>query len=395
MTSRGYTRREILHRAAALGLLTAGSAHAAGAEEKRMEKLWVFVGTSTAGGSKGIYRFRFDPASGKGDGLALAAEAANPTFLAIHPTGDFLYAVNAIADFRGGKTGAVSAFALDRKTGGLLLLNQQPSGGAGPCHLAVGAAGKNVLVANYGGGSVAQLPILPDGSLGSATSVVQHSGSGPNPNRQEGPHAHSINLDPANRFALAADLGLDRVLVYRFDVAEGILSPHHPSAALAPGAGPRHLAFHPSGRFVYVINELNSTVTAFSYDGAAGALRDIQTVPTLPDGFAGENYPSEVVAHPNGKLLYGSNRGHDSIAIYAVDPESGRLTPRGHQPSGGKWPRNFAIDPSGAWMIVGNQNSDNILFVRIDAERGTLTPTGQTLEAPAPICFRFLPAATD
>src|SRR5438034_7764746 len=232
-----------------------------------MEKLWVYVGTSTGGKSKGFYRFTFDPASGASGPVALAAETAQPGFLAIHPNRQFLYAVNAISDFQGQKTGAVSAFAMDRQSGELRFLNQQPSGGTGACHIVVDAAGKNALVANYGGGSVASLPIGADGRLSPPSSTIQHAGSSVDPQRQEGPHAHSINLDAANRFVFAADLGLDQVLVYRFDAARGTLTPNEPPfAPVTPGAGPRHFAFHPTGRFAYVINELDSTVTAFSYD---------------------------------------------------------------------------------------------------------------------------------
>jgi 6-phosphogluconolactonase len=359
-----------------------------------MAKLWVYIGTSTGGMSKGIYRFAFDPATGTAGAVELAAESPNPGFLAFHPSRPLLYAVNGMAEFQGQKTGAVSAFAHDPKNGALTLLNQQPSGGTGPCHLVVDAAGKNVLVANYSAGSTAALPLDAEGRLGPPRSVIQHAGSSVDPRRQQGPHAHSINLDAANRFAFAADLGLDKVLVYRFDSQQGTLAPHEPpSASVAPGAGPRHFAFHPSGRFAYVINELNSTVTAFQYDASAGVLREIQAVTTLPAGFSGENYPAEVLVHPSGRFLYGSNRGHDSIAIYTIDAGTGKLTPAGHAPSGGKWPRNFNIDPSGAWMIIGNQNSDNVLVCRIDPERGTLTPSGKTLEAPAPICFKMTPAA--
>jgi 6-phosphogluconolactonase len=363
-----------------------------------MEKQWVFVGTSTGGGkSQGIYRFPFDPATGVAGEVALAAGAANPTWVAPHPSGRVLFAVNAIADFGGQRSGAVSAFALDRRTGDLALLNQQPSGGAGPCHLCVDAAGRHVLVANYGGGSVASLPVGEDGRLRPPTSVIQHAGSSVDPKRQEGPHAHSINLDAANHFAFAADLGLDQVLVYRFDREKGTLAPHDPPfARVKPGAGPRHFAFRPDGRFAYVINELDSTVTAFGYDAGVpsgpGRLEEIQVVSTLPAGWEGENYPAEVQVHPSGRFLYGSNRGHDSIAVFAIDAASGRLTPAGHTPSGGKWPRNFGMDPSGAWMLVGNQNSDNILLFRIDPERGALTHTGQTLESPAPICFKMVAA---
>lgn len=359
-----------------------------------MAKLWVYVGTSENEKGRGIYRFRFDPETGAAGVVELAAEAARTTFLALHPNQPFLYAVNAVGEFQGQKTGAVSAYALDAATGELRLLNQQPSGGAGPCHVVVDRDGRNVLVANYSGGSVACLPLDAEGRLQPPSSIVQHAGSSVNPSRQEGPHAHSINLDAAGRFAFAADLGLDQVVVYRFDAARGTLTPHDPPAvSTAPGAGPRHFAFHPSGRFAYVINELDSTVTAFAYEAAAGVLREIQTITTLPDGFTGENYPAEVLVHPNGQFLYGSNRGHDSLAIYAIDGQTGKLTPVGHQPSGGKGPRNFNTDLSGAWMIVGNQSTNNVLIMRVDTGRGTLTPTGQEIAAPSPICFKMLPVS--
>jgi 6-phosphogluconolactonase len=358
-----------------------------------MAQQWVFVGTSEHEPGRGIYRFPFDAGSGQAGAVELAAEAERPTFLAIHPNGRFLYAVNGVREFQGQASGAVSAFALDAASGGLRLLNQQPSGGAGPCHLVVDREGRNVLVANYAGGSVACLPIAGDGSLKPPSSAIQHHGSSVNPGRQEGPHAHSINLDAANRFALVCDLGLDHVLVYRFDAARGTLAPQDPpSIATAPGAGPRHLAFHPSGRWAYVINELNSTVDAFSYDADAGHLQAIQTITTLPDGFTGENHPAEVLVHPSGRFLYGSNRGHDSIVMYAIDPQAGTLTLGGHASSGGKGPRNFNVDASGRWMIVGNQSTNNALVLRVDPERGTLTPTGQELEAPSPICFKLLAA---
>jgi len=361
--------------------------------EKQMAKLWVYVGTSENEPGRGIYRFPFDAESGQAGPVALAAEAARPTFLAVHPNRRFLYAVNGVREFQGQESGAVSAFALDAGSGGLQLLNQQSSGGTGPCHLVVDREGRNVLVANYAGGSVACLPIAGDGSLKPPSSAIQHHGSSVNPGRQEGPHAHSINLDAANRFALVCDLGLDQILVYRFDAASGTLIPNDPPfVSIAPGAGPRHLAFHPSGRFAYVINELNSTVTGFRYDADAGRLQETQTITTLPNGFTGENHPAEVLAHPSGRFLYGSNRGHDSIVMYAIDPQSGQLTLGGHQSSGGKGPRNFNVGPSGRWMIVGNQSTNNALVLRVDPERGTLTPTGQELAAPSPICFKLVAA---
>lgn len=358
-----------------------------------MGKLWVYVGTNTQNGkSRGIYRFRFDPATGEATDPELAAETSNPTFVAIHPGGRHLYSVNAVADFGGGKTGSLSAFSLDPRTGALALLNQQPSGGPGPCHVITDRAGKHVLTANYVGGSAAVLKIQPDGSLSARTCVVQHSGSGHDPKRQEGPHAHSINLDAAERFAFVADLGLDQVKIYRFDPAAGTLTPHEPPfAGTAPGAGPRHFAFHPTGRFAYVINELNSTVTAFRYDPSAGRLTPFQAVSTVPEGFTGENYTAEVRVHPSGRFLYGSNRGHDSLAIFRIDPETGQVSPLGHQSTFGKWPRNFTFDPSGEWVIAGNQDSDTVRFFRLNTGTGALTPAGRELRCPVPICFRTLP----
>jgi 6-phosphogluconolactonase len=400
VTRRGLLGHAALGAAWLLSGTTKTAFSAAGAQAQRggarkgkqMEKSWVYVGTSTGAKSKGIYRFQFDPATGTAGTVALAAESPGPSFLAIHPNRRFLYAVNGVSQFQGQPTGAVSAFAMDTKSGELRLLNQQSSGGSGPCHLVVDAAGKHVLVANYNSGSVASLSVDAEGRLGPPISVIQHAGSSVEPRRQAGPHAHSINLDAANRFAFAADLGLDKILVYRFDAAKGTLTPNDPpAAATAPGAGPRHFAFHPSGRFAYVINELNSTVTAFRYDAAAGVLHQIQAITTLPQGFTGENYPAEVVVHPSGKFLYGSNRGHDSIAVFGIDSDTGKLTPAGHQSSGGKGPRNFALDPSGTWMLIGNQSTDNVLICSVDAAKGTLTPKAEAFASPVPICFKFVP----
>jgi len=351
----------------------------------------VYVGTYTGAKSKGIYAYRFDSATGALSPLGLAAETPQPSFLAIAPNRRFLYAANEIGDFGGKKSGAVSAFAINPATGQLTLLNQAASGGPGPCHLVVDRAGKNVLVANYAGGSIEVLPIQPDGRLGAATAFVQHQGASVNPQRQAGPHAHSINLDAANRFAFVADLGLDKVLVYRFDAAQGTLAPNEPpAAALKPGAGPRHFAFHPSGRFAYVINELQSTVTAFSYDASRGALSELQTISTLPEGFAGNNSTAEVQVHPSGKFLYGSNRGHDSIAVFAIDPGKGTLALVEHQATRGKTPRNFGLDPTGAWLLAANQGSDTIVVFGIDRATGRLRPTGQVVEVGAPVCIKFV-----
>jgi 6-phosphogluconolactonase len=364
------------------------SAGAASAQEAAVR---VYIGTYTGEHSRGIYLSQLDPATGALSPAELAGEVKNPSFLAIHPNRKFVYAVSEVADAGGKPTGAVSAFAVEPKSGKLKLLNQQSSQGAGPCHLVVDATGKCVLVANYGGGSCAALPIGTDGRLGDATAAIQHVGKSVNPGRQEGPHAHSINLDPANRFAFVADLGLDKVLIYRFDPAKGSLAANDPpSAAVAPGSGPRHFAFHPSGKFAYVINEIANTVTAFAYDAARGSLREIQTITTLPEGYKETSYTAEVVAHPSGKFLYGSNRGHDSIAIFTIEAATGKLTAAGHQSTGGKTPRNFAIDPTGKWLLAENQGSGTIVVLQIDPKTGGLKSTGHTLEVASPVCVRMV-----
>jgi 6-phosphogluconolactonase len=320
----------------------------------------------------------------------VAGETKNPSFLALHPDRRFLYAVGEIGDFAGKRTGAVSAFRIEPATGRLQMLNQESSGGAGPCHLTVDRSGRNVLVVNYGGGSVSVLPIREAGSLGPATAFVQHRGSSVNPRRQQGPHAHSINLDAANRFAFVADLGLDKIMVYRFDPAAGTLTANEPAwASVAPGSGPRHFAFHPSGQFAYVINEISSTLTAFRYDASRGSLSELQTVSSLPAGPVEGNSTAEIQVHPSGKFVYGSNRGHNSIAVFAVDGGAGRLTLVEHESTQGKAPRNFGIDPTGQFLLACNQDSHTIVGFRIDQQTGALTPTGQKLDVPSPVCVKF------
>ena len=354
-------------------------------------EFWAFVGTYTDGDSQGIYSFRFDARTGKAGDVQLAAEVTNPSFVAIRPDGEFLYAVNEVETNNGQSGGAVAAFRIDRKSGRLELLNQASTVGAGPCHLTVDKTGRFVLVANYGGGSVASLPIADDGRIGEAVCFIQHEGSSVDQQRQEGPHAHSINLDAGNRYAMAADLGLDKVFVYRFDEASGQLTPNDPPAAeIAPGSGPRHFAFHPNGKFAYVINEMLLTVTAFDYDAAHGRLSTIQTITTLPRPAQAGDSTAEVVAHPSGKFLYGSNRGHDSIAIFRIDEETGKLTAAGHQSTQGKTPRNFYIDPTGAFLLAENQGSGTIVIFRINQDTGKLAATGDTLKVGSPVCIRML-----
>jgi 6-phosphogluconolactonase len=287
--------------------------------------------------------------------------------------------------------GSVSAFAIESGDGRLRLLNARSSKGAAPCHVAVDAGGKHVLFANYTGGSVGVLPIESDGRLAEMSSFVQHQGKSVSP-RQSEPHAHSINLDAANRFACVADLGLDQVLVYRYEGAAGKLTPNDPPfAKLAPGAGPRHFAFHPGGKFAYVINEISSTVTALAYDAAKGQLSELQTISTLPEGSTAKNSTAEVVVHPSGKFLYGSNRGHNSIAVFAIDTATGKLTAAGHQGEGIQTPRNFTIEPGGRVLLVANQAGDSLLTFRIGPQTGALTPTGYRAEVGSPVCIRMLP----
>ncbi|MBE0539927.1 MAG: lactonase family protein [Verrucomicrobia bacterium] len=352
----------------------------------------VYFGTYTGTKSQGIYVSRFDARTGQLSAPELAAETRNPSFLAVHPNRRQLYAVGEISDFAGKRTGAVSAFVIEPRTGALKLLNQQSSGGQGPCHLSLDAKGKFLLVANYGGGSVASLPVRPDGSLAEAVSVIQHTGASVNPQRQAGPHAHFISMDPANRFALTCDLGLDKVLVYRLDAKSGALIPNDPPfAVVAPGAGPRQLAFSRNAKFVFVLNELSSSLTVFAYAARRGTLTELQTLSTLPGDFSGNNSRAEVEMHPSGKLIYASNRGHDSIAVFAVEKATGRLTLVEHQPTQGKTPRHFAIDPTGRWLLAENQGSNNVVVFEIDAKTGKLKSTGQVLEVGSPVCAVFVP----
>jgi 6-phosphogluconolactonase len=360
-----------------------------------------FVGTYTGESTKsqGIYAYRYDAASGEITPLGLAAETTNPSFLAIAPSGKFLYAVNEVQKLDGkDNTGGVSAFAIERDkdghaTGKLTFLNQKHSRGADPCYITVDKTGKYVLVANYTGGSVIVFRVQDDGKLGPASAFIQHKGQGPNQKRQEGPHAHSIDLSPDNRFAFIDDLGVDALLVDRFDTATGDLAPNDPPfARLDPGAGPRHFVLHPNGNFAYVISEMQSTVTAFSADLKAGTFHRLQTISTLPKDFTAQNDDAEIQIHPSGKFLYASNRGHDSIAVFSVDDAKGTLTPVELVPTQGKTPRSFEIDPTGTLLYAENQESGNIVIFRIDQTTGKLTPTGKVLDVPSPVCVKFVAA---
>jgi 6-phosphogluconolactonase len=355
---------------------------------------FMYVGTYTVtdSTSKGIYVYKFDSHTGEVTPIGLAAATANPSFLAIDPSHRFLYAVNELGDYNGEKSGAVSAFSIDHTTGKLTLLNQVASGGADPCYITVDKAGKFVLVANYTGGSIATFPILDGGRLGERTAFVQHSGHGTNPQRQEAPHAHSIDLSPDNHFAIVDDLGLDETLVYKFDRSTGSLAPNDPPfAKAAPGAGPRHFALSPNGQFGYVISEMASTVSVYSFDQATGAFQGLQTISSLPKGFAKPNDAAEIEIDPAGKFLYASNRGDDSIAVFSINPNTGTLTPVEYASTKGQSPRNFEIAPGGSLLVVGNEKSDNIVTFHIDRKSGRLTPTGKVLELAQPVCVRFVP----
>jgi 6-phosphogluconolactonase len=353
----------------------------------------VYLGTYTGKESKGIYVSRLEMATGRLSPPQLAAETPSPSYLAIHATKRFLYAANEVSTFGGKDTGSVSAFAIDRTSGLLTPLNQQPSVGRGPVYVVVDATGRNLLVANYGGGSVAVLPLAADGTLRPASAFVQHTGSGPDPKRQTAPRAHSINLDPGNRFAYAADLGIDKVLIYRFDADRGTLVANDPPfAAVRPAAGPRHFAFHPSGRFAYVINELNMTLTAFAANAERGGLTEIETVSTLPPGEAVKEgfSTADVQVHPSGRFLFGSNRGRDSIVVFAIDNKTGTLTYVENESTQGSTPRGFGIDPSGRYLLAANQRSDSVVVFRIDQKTGRLEPAGNTIRVPSPVCVKFV-----
>ena len=349
------------------------------------EPLHVFVGTGTGDPGEGIYPFTFDAATGTLTPKGAVTPSLNPTYLTLSPDERTLYAVN-----EAGRSSTISAFQVDPETGALTLLNQQPAGGAGPCYVSTDATGAWVFVAHYVSGSVAVFPVAADGRLGEAVQVVQHAGTGPNAQRQDGPHAHYIHPDPQNRFVFVNDLGIDRVLIYPFDAATGRLDTANVrEVPTAPGAGPRHLDVHPNGRFVYLINELDGTVTAFAYDAAEGQMTPLQTISAMPEGFDGHRQSADIHVHPSGRFLYASNRGgFDSIAIFAIDEATGRLTFVGHEEAV-VWPRNFAIDPSGAFLLVGNRRANTIGVFRIDLATGRLTLVSEAADVPEPVCITF------
>lgn len=393
MPDKTSTRREFLKTACtgAFGLALSDVASARSPFTRRLQELLLYVGTYTTGKSEGIYLYRLNLASGELKHAGTTKGVVDPSFLALDSRRRYLYAVNEVTEFGGKQSGAVSAFAVDRKTGSLRFLNQQPSLGGAPCYVTVDATDRFVLVANYLGGNVSVLPVRDDGSLGEATDVQQFAGSSINRERQEAPHAHCILLDNTNRHAYACDLGTDKIMLYRFDEKFGKLIPNEaPFVSVKAGAGPRHLTFHPRNRYAYVANELDLTVTAFEHEQAKGTLKELQTVSTLPDGLTAASTSADIHVSPDGKFLYISNRGHDRLAAFKIDARNGRLSLIAHTPTQGKTPRNFTIDPTGAFLLVANQNSDSIVTFRIDKQTGRLTPTGHVAEVPSPVCLKLI-----
>lgn len=362
----------------------------------------VYVGTYTVpigpwdkenftGRAEGIYIYRFHESSGALEAVTKTAGVANPSYLAIDSTQNFLYAVNELRSFESHRSGTVSAFAIDRQSGRLHFLNRRLTHGSDPCFVLVDKNGKHVLVTNYTSGSVCVLPVGASGELGEASDFIQYQGAGFDPVHQEAPHAHSVTFDKSNRFAFVADLGSDKLMIYRFDRTRGMLVTNEtPWIKMKPGTGPRHMDFHPSERFAYLINELNSTVAAMSYDRRLGKFRLLQVHSTLPNDFDGENTCADIHVAPSGKFVYGSNRGHDSIVIYEIDQRTGKLTCLGHELTQGKEPRNFAIDPTGKFLLAANQNSDTIVTFRINSRTGKLEPIGHVTQVPSPVCLKFL-----
>jgi len=389
MSDHKLTRRKFLQAAVSSTFAFQLSGPRGLIQSRRTADQTLYVGTYTSGKSEGIYVYHLNTSTGELRHFKTLKNVADPSYLTIDRRNQFLYAVNEVSQFEGRPSGAISSFSIDTKHGDLKYLNQKASEGGSPCYLTLDRTEKFVLVANYEAGNVSVLPINRDGSLGEAVSVIQHRGSSINSDRQQGPHAHCIIMDKLNRYAFAVDLGIDKILGYRFDARKGNLISHADFAA-KPGAGPRHLTFHQNNKHAYVINELDSTMTAFTYDARRGMLHPRQTVSTLPADYSGDNSCADIHVSPGGKFLYGSNRGHDSIVVFAIDRKSGRLTYVEHVSTGGKTPRNFAIDPTGTFLLVANQKSDTVVTFRIDTGTGRLKSTGHVAEIPTPVCLRVV-----
>jgi 6-phosphogluconolactonase len=359
----------------------------------RGDEALVLFGSHRSGTGIGFSLARFNTATGMLTRPEFIAEAEAPSFFVVHPDGEYIYACNSIDTWQGRPEGSISAYAVDAKSGRLTLLNRKPSGGAEPCYISLDRTGRYVLEANYNGGNVSVFSIGPDGALGERTGFDQETGSSVNPDRQKRSYAHCIVVDPGNRFALACNLGADKVFIYRFSAKDGSLTRNDPpSVSLKPGSGPRHITFHPNGKFAFVINELACTITAFGWNSAKGTLTELQTISTLPEDFKGFNTCAEIQVHPNGKFLYGTNRGQNTLAVFAIDPGSGRLTFVERVPTRGKMPRNFTFDPAGKWILLSNHDSDNAVVFRVNDQNGRLTQAGEPTEVPNPFCLRFLKA---
>lgn len=348
--------------------------------------MFLYIGTQSADPGTGLSLAEFDAESGTLTSPKLVHESSRPALFVIPADGRHLYTINT------GDPGGVSAFAIDRQTGALTLLNQVMSPARGPSYLSLDQTEHYLLGANFGGGYVEVITVASDGSLGRQTALMQHYGRSVDPDRQTAPHAHAVRIDLSNRFAVATDLGLDRVFVYRFDATDGTLTPNNPPyVSVSPGSGPRHMAWHPDGRFLCVVEEMENEVTTFRWNPDEGKLTALETVSTLPVDYAGDSAAAEVAVHANGRFVYASNRGHDSIAVFAIDENTGTLTPIEHVDARGKIPRYFVFDPTNQWMLVANQDSDNIAVFRVDAVTGRLTPYGDTISTFRPGGMAFLP----
>jgi 6-phosphogluconolactonase len=364
---------------------SATTAHAA------QNQFWVYIGTSThpPSKSKGIYLYQLDAASGTITDKGVVAEIGDPGWQKINQNGKFLYTVATAEKHR---QSIVAAYRIDSQTGALSWLNQQATRGEDSTHLDVDPSRSLAVVANYSSGDLSVMPINPDGTVAAPTAVIKHSGSSVNPDRQTHPYVHSCNIDPSGKYMLACDLGVDKIYIYRLDPASQSLSnANPPTVSVPPGSGPRHLSFHPNGKFAYLVTEMGGTVAAYSWDSTSGQLRALQTVSTLPSAFLGYNKSAEVRILPNGKFLYASNRGPDDLAIFSIDPVQGTLKLVGFQPTGGKGPRDFAIDPTGNFLFAANQDSDSVTVFRVNADTGMLTSMNAALKVPVPICVTFLP----
>lgn len=389
----------VLSLSLALSACNPSTPDTAASEEKAAENetpneatAMVYIGTYADAGNESIFLYQLNPDTGELTRVSGFKAGANPSFLTLDAQRKHLYAVNETGDYEGQQSGAVSAFSVNQQNGNLTLLNQVASRGGAPCYISIGEGGKTVLVANYSGGNVASFPIQENGQLGEAADVEQHEGTGPNKDRQEAPHAHYIAPSPDNKYVYSVDLGIDKILGYSLD-SGGTLTPTEPAVAFAaaPGAGPRQMAFHPDGKYAYVINELNSTMTALAYDDNNGTFAEVQTLPTIPADYGKDNFPGAVRVSPDGKFLYGSNRGHNSIVVYRIDENTGKMTYVENVPTGGDWPRDMAIDLTGNVLLVANERSNSITSFKIDKATGKLTATGHEAQVSKPVCVQVVP----